>query len=838
MSLRTEEQYTKLENSIRNIIQMLPENSTPRTQILRARDQQTDIGQVWKYEQKRGALAQRRAAWIDDDAEKRRKLVEISLLESLKFPMILYRMESIAKAHQDTFQWIFKEPEAIHKPWDSFIRWLRNDGGLYWINGKAASGKSTLMKFISYHPTTMENLNIWLSNSEDTRQLLLGRYFFWNSGIPEQRSQTGLLRSLLYEMLSVQKDLIPEVFPSEWEDKCSLVSHGLGIYFEAWSLSRLEGAFRTLTALASTSRKFCFFIDGLDEFEGDHSRMGILFSDLASSPNVKFCVSSRPWPVFETTFKETPQLRLQDLTFDDIKTYVTKELLETMHMQQLIKEEPEDTGAHNLVDDVVAKAAGVFLWIVLVVRSLLAGLENGDGVKHLQRRLDHLPADLEDLYENMLDSIEGIYLEQSSQIFQIFRAADYNLTIPVLNGALDATFEEAMVNFKWPRDIEELKLRRTKWLSRHRRGYAQYERMQSQLNSRTKGLLEVDSFKSPNKSEDSFIKDEDKVKFPSITYLHRTARDYLESPKVWSALVRHTRTTQPEPKSALFMYHLIEAKNKNAIDEAYMKEKARVLIEIAQHLDESSSNVRTTLIDELDRMFTHVSTLGGSRAYFEHWSNGLLEGISSNIWSLSFAYGLHWYIASKLKAKPDVALYAMRHLDSVIGEDHSGEQPVLPLLGYALSLHRWAAPGGCVPDVQFVEVLLKHSADPNHRHMGHTLWQYTLEYLYLASHNSHTDANLTAVWPQTIRLLLQYGADPYAHCIGDYNIWTRGFDSIEKTEWGTQASSWIVYSHVQQQDATSVLRTVFRSLTSMEMGILIDLLEEKKASQASMQQYS
>ncbi|KAE8448726.1 hypothetical protein EG329_008941 [Mollisiaceae sp. DMI_Dod_QoI] len=127
-----------------------------------------------------------------------------------------HRMEVIAKAHEDTLQWIFKEPEAIHKPWDSFVQWLRKGGGIYWINGKAASGKSTLMKYISDHPTTMKNLNIWLSNFEySTRQLVTGRFFFWNSGILEQRSQTGLLRSLLYEILNAQKDLIPGVFASE-----------------------------------------------------------------------------------------------------------------------------------------------------------------------------------------------------------------------------------------------------------------------------------------------------------------------------------------------------------------------------------------------------------------------------------------------------------------------------------------------------------------------------------------------------------------------------------------------------------------------------------------------
>ncbi|KAE8448725.1 hypothetical protein EG329_008940 [Mollisiaceae sp. DMI_Dod_QoI] len=555
--------------------------------------------------------------------------------------------------------------------------------------------------------------------------------------------------------------------------------------------------------------------------------MAALLRDLASSANVKICVSSRPWPVFEGLFEDTPHLRLQDLTYDDITSYVTRELLETKHMQQLINEDSENTGARDLVDEIVTKAAGVFLWVVIVVKSLLHGLENGDGVLHLRKRLELLPDDLEDLYEQMLGSIEKIYLEQTSQIFQIFRAADYDLTIPVLNGALEATFEEAMMDFKRPMTPEQLKHRHKRWLTRHRARFTQFERIQSQLNSRTKGLLEVNPFKAPKKSGCSGSEGVPKVKFPRITYLHRTARDYIESPKVWNNLIRYTRMTQPEPNAALFMYHLTEIKNKDEISKSYMEEKALTLMGVARHLGETGSNVRTILIDELDNVFTHASTLGGSRAFQEHWSNGVLNGISSNIWSLSYVYGLHWYIASKLKVEPDMTTYATQHLDKLSA---GSEKPMFPLLGYALSLDRWSGPDGCVPDLEFVEVLLKNKANPNHRHMGYTLWQYVLEYLYLAYNNSHIHASLTAVWPRTVKLLLKYGAESCARCIGDHSVWMRAFDSMEENEWGVPASSWLVYSHVQQQDATSVMKIVFQHLPSQEVADLHDLLEAKKAS--------
>jgi hypothetical protein len=83
----------------------------------------------------------------------------------------------------------------------------------------------------------------------------------------------------------------------------------------------------------------------------------------------------------------------------------------------------DSTFSSNLVDDIVQKSAGVWLWVYLVVRSLLEALTYGSRVSHLREILNSLPAELEDLFQRMLDRLEPKYLEQASQIFQIFRAS-------------------------------------------------------------------------------------------------------------------------------------------------------------------------------------------------------------------------------------------------------------------------------------------------------------------------------------------------------------------------------------------------------------------------------
>jgi hypothetical protein len=105
------------------------------------------------------------------------------------------RQTRIPEYYGHTFEWALREAPCTGQTWSSLVEWLRNGTGIYWINGKAGSGKSTLMRYIYEHPLKEELLKEW------ARPLPLSvasaGFFFWNSGIVEQRSQSGLLRSLL-----------------------------------------------------------------------------------------------------------------------------------------------------------------------------------------------------------------------------------------------------------------------------------------------------------------------------------------------------------------------------------------------------------------------------------------------------------------------------------------------------------------------------------------------------------------------------------------------------------------------------------------------------------------
>jgi hypothetical protein len=412
------------------------------------------------------------------EAEKKRLRVQVCLLESLKFPMMNDRYEKLAQAHQETFTWIFKNPQEHHKPWDDFSKWLSTASGTYWIQGKAASGKSTLVRFVWNEPRTFKLLHHWAPQ----QNLIVATFFFWNSGIPDQRSQVGLLRSLLYAVLDAKPSLIPDVLQKEWDKLSNLSAHDLPFPNKEWSLIELKLAFRRLVESANSLQKFCFFVDGLDEYDGDPEDIAQFFLELSEfSPYSKFCVSSRPWPVFQDIYQAVPGLKLQDLTRDDIRLYTSGKLGSSRQMKSLLMTNFND--ANKLIEELVKKSAGVFLWVVLVVKSLVSGLRNGDEITHLRRRLESLPPDLEELYGQMLSSVDPLDREEGSQIFQLFRTSGYSLDIAKLERALRSSeYREVL-------DVPTMMTKLTK--NEIDVGQVSLERMTLRLNSRSKGLLEV-----------------------------------------------------------------------------------------------------------------------------------------------------------------------------------------------------------------------------------------------------------------------------------------------------------------------------------------------------------
>ncbi|KAH7467700.1 hypothetical protein NW765_014007 [Fusarium oxysporum] len=79
-------------------------------------------------------------------------------------------------------------------------------------------------------------------------------------------------------------------------------------------------------------------------------------------------------------------------------------------------------------NNIVERAQGVFLWVILVVDYLRGGLRNNDDYSDLQR-LNDLPDDLEEYFKYMLQTIEDVYWESTTRIFRTVIAAEQSLPL-------------------------------------------------------------------------------------------------------------------------------------------------------------------------------------------------------------------------------------------------------------------------------------------------------------------------------------------------------------------------------------------------------------------------
>lgn len=269
------------------------------------------------------------------------------------------------------------------------------------------------MKYIVQQAETRDLLRQW-AGKED---LVIAHHYFWNAGTSMQKSQLGLLQTLVLHIVRQSPQWAVECLPERFLNP----DYPERVH---WTLNELHHTIRAFGKMREGAVKFCFFIDGLDEYVGDSVSLIDLVSSLASSPRIKVCVSSRPWNIFTRAYHDRTdgQLEVQALTRYDIRIYVNDKMNADDRFVKL--REKDEASCLQLVDGITAKANGVFLWVYLVVQSLLRGLTNDDSLKILQRRLESYPNTLDEYFQRMFDRVENVYRVESSRLLLAAMAAE------------------------------------------------------------------------------------------------------------------------------------------------------------------------------------------------------------------------------------------------------------------------------------------------------------------------------------------------------------------------------------------------------------------------------
>jgi hypothetical protein len=674
-----------------------------------------------------------------------RTLVDEMVLESLRYPTMIARMENMEEAHVQTFDWIFQECKSDEILWDSFFKWLTGNSGVYWINGKAGSGKSMLMRYIYANPKTRRLLSNWAAPLPPTT----ATFFFWNNGNKLQKDRAGFLRSILYEIFDQHRGLILNLLPALWaRSYTSLIQSITERKRETWSVTILKQLFWELVDQDKIPLKICLFVDGLDEYDGGHGKIVELIQDISKLSDVKLCISSRPLKIFEDTFRSAPKLCLEDLTSQDIRQYAMDRLGENTRFKQLALEEP--IKVPEFVEEIVRKANGVFLWAVLVVKPLLAGLGDRDDIPDLQRRLGLLPKTLGDMYAYILHKIDPYYQRKASEYFQLLRAV--NLVDEIMSSAKEDPEMLTIFGLALADDADSdlaSALNSPTWTDLAIT--QKCENMIDRLKICCLGLLEVHSYDYSTCSMSLRPRYAVAESCQRVQYLHRTLREYLEQPESWKSQLQLTSSYGFNPHLQMLKSYMQQFKVLPVASD-FLLQKVPITLTHAHFADTGVAQPYVDLLDGLDHIVTQVwEQITHEEGILNYWVDDpmLLKAVQ---------YGCGTYVKYKLNPRNNYAI-KNRHLML----QFSGR----PLLDIAIKPGLKSSKIPLSPQV--IEALLQSGAKPNLKYENASPWEHAIKvqferYLSIPSddHERRRECALQSV--EVFRTFLRHGAERDACC--------------------------------------------------------------------------
>lgn len=704
------------------------------------------------------------------------KQIDQALCRLLRYEVMSDRETQIPEISAHSCQWVFEDGGETPGKSTNLPSWLEKGSGLYLIAGNEGSGKSTMMNHIFNDRRTTQLLNTWASS--DSKPLVTAAFFFWRSGARLERSEEGLLRSLLYSVLTQKPEFSPTVLPKPWATLFgkSGDTDGPGL----WELKDLRAAFERLCKLPL---KLFFLIDGLDEYQDDTgSSSGVierLIRAVNDSQDVKALVSSRHLDE-HSKMGLSPKINLHEMNRDDIREYV----LESLKISPELEKEAENDDTHykKIVNYVSAKANGSFLWAKLAVEIIGRQLSRGQTLHEIQQSLEGLKEPLmHDLYRKLWSNMATVHQAEASKILRIVLAGRH--------------LASSRSNFGQSIRLIDLTLA----LSDPESTIAMVIMPQEDAMLRASCRQVADSFTTAWPGFIAIDKDTDMISSP-IQFCHRSVLEFLESDDTRQTLLEASKSTEQGAALCPYTAHLNSAVHHLKIlpkfGDADLVPVLWVFVtaalSAANSIDSTESANSPTyrlLLEQLDstmkyhherRMYEGpdykpryfeskiqdqnriVEWRDGGRDHRRlakmHWSNFHFEPKFSHprnwedsFLSLAIQFGLKDYVKGVLES----------------GDKTQRTKKGRPLLNYAL------APSTIAPirfiTHEMVEVMLDHGSKVNEKFEHKTCWENALawqdkNYVQVSAQTGKGSAEeqreLGEIRANIFLLLLKRGADP------------------------------------------------------------------------------
>lgn len=236
-------------------------------------------------------------------------------------------------------------------------------------------------------------------------------HFFYASGTELEKGLEGLFRSLIFQ-LSVYDDESRSSFHERCCKLFSVEGKKKGGRID-WFRNDLQTVLKNLVLECSARRIVRIFVDAVDECK-DQEREELIkyFHDLKGSsrgrlgrPAIFFTCRDYPIGQIEAEFT----IQLDHVNQDDIQTYIERELR--------LPDESETTRS-ELKDLLHKKAAGLFLWVVLIIPRIHDLSSQGRSMKEIHLQVSTTLQELDGLYDSLLKTIDGKDTLEAGYLFQ------------------------------------------------------------------------------------------------------------------------------------------------------------------------------------------------------------------------------------------------------------------------------------------------------------------------------------------------------------------------------------------------------------------------------------
>ena len=580
--------------------------------------------------------------------------------------------------------------------------------------------------------------------SKDMTPTFLISYFFYELGDPQEKAFVSLLHASVYGLLKELHHVSKAA--------SSMLIEVLKPYMtqtrkEPWAQKVLQEALRHIVMISPIYARVVLFIDGFDECDGNHASQLDFLKDLVESSkgsklSIKMCIASRAEVDIRLRLSTYPSLAIHHFTESDIASYVTKRLKTAW---DLMASQPDGTTAtfdQGLIDNVVRKAEGVFLWVNLVVTQLVMAIEAEAEASDLHRLVAMLPEGLKQLYQSIVakipkdrlhDAINLLQLTASTNAHELPRAFGADTLWKMCNAMKEpltaisekAYFEEGFRGDEAPGQEE------------------QCAAMKRRIQSSCRGLVHCD---------DILNLCEAKVKF-----LHRTCVEYILNTECFSqmmakadwSLIRNPEVslmamalrllkTDPQHRPAFVGQSLQQARSMHwgstAIDIFFLR---------ARYAERLTGSAQTLFVDELDRVLSLLLQEWPS-LYYITLNFQLQLNWQTDVLCLAVYFDLPLYVSQAIKEEGQKLL----------------QRPGRPLLFYAFDDLFKNLP-------KVVPILLENGADPNEAYGLRTPWIHALCKLGVLL-EFHAFSELFV-------LMLSSGANPCQRISRDDSHWWRAY---------------------------------------------------------------